>query len=495
MDICKAVCNLNNCAKTLYKDKIARGDGFYFYSGNSAEKLKEIILSVAPRGKIVSLFGKNSFSEKGTEFTSAVNAAGAKAYNVVVDDSYDFVKAAGDVLRAPEDVRLIVAADNHVLSLAQYCAKLAGVPLVCFVRDFNLDGILSPHIFIANGNATDCIKTEIRRHVVIDSDAIAARRAELALSYLDTESKIPALADYRICCVLKGERADKDAYAVARQAIIDVFGIFAHKKEEMPTLLIYNGLLSELANAAAHGKLFDFSALNQAELLLGGKNSISPDLKLRLFSGISGVYYALFCGDYEKLLCFPDYISRAEKIAEMTGTDAGQYLEGLKKQAVVFDRKKDAVAMLKERLKGEIVSQNLAASKISAAFYALSGADAATPNLPFEKYAAATGNSGLFNKSDANSLNKSAENSEKFRETDGEKESNKKIAKYKNSNVDIGKSGIVAASKDISDKRFSNEKRNADYKNIALAIKHCGDLPFGINGMSVARESGVTEYL
>ena len=307
-------------------------------------------------------------------------------------------------------------------------------------------------------------------------DAVCSRAETLSSSPLSCDSSSP---------VSTHDAAQR--IAVARQAIIDVFGIFAHKKEEMPTLLIYNGLLSELANAAAHGKLFDFSALNQAELLLGGKNSISPDLKLRLFSGISGVYYALFCGDYEKLLCFPDYISRAEKIAEMTGTDAGQYLEGLKKQAVVFDRKKDAVAMLKERLKGEIVSQNLAASKISAAFYALSGADAATPNLLFEKYAAATGNPGLFNKS--------AENSEKFRETDGEKESNKKIAKDKNSNVDIGKSGIVAASEDISDKRFSDEKRNADYKNIALAIKHCGDLPFGINGMSVARESGVTEYL
>lgn len=38
-------------------------------------------------------------------------------------------------------------------------------------------------------------------------------------------------------------------------------------------------------------------------------------------------------------------------------------------------------------------------------------------------------------------------------------------------------------------------KGGADEKEAAFAVKHCGDLPFGINGITLAREEGFTEYL
>ena len=45
----------------------------------------------------------------------------------------------------------------------------------------------------------------------------------------------------------------------------------------------------------------------------------------------------------------------------------------------------------------------------------------------------------------------------------------------------------------LGGKKLSESDRNSS--NFVFAIKHCGNLPFGFNGMSLLSEKGVTEFL
>lgn len=399
---------LNECAAKLYSGKVARGDSFTFSMGNAQLKLNQLIADIAPQGKVLLLHSKDSFIEYGKDCSIAVRDAGAKAHNVVVQDGYEFIKAAADVTNAPEDVRVIVACDRKLLELGAYFAKLRGITLVFIQRGLLTDGVLSPHIFIKNGDKLDVFRAEIKRHIIIDENSFTMDKA--ARAYLDIESKIAALADYRISCSLNGTRAAKDAYSLAREAIISVYGIFQTDRQNMPAQLLYYGFLIELANACSRGKLFDFCALNLAErVLLGGKSG--DGLKLRMYSAISGIYYALVCGEYDKITYYPDYLARADVICDSLCVDRGIITDGLKRQTDLLCRHSRKIKIIMERLKSELISQNTAVSAVSSAYYALGG--------------------------------------------------------------DGGAEESVAA----------------------FAVKHCGDLPFGINGISLARERGITEFL
>lgn len=411
MDITAVTALLNEQARALYRGKIARGDGFLFYSGNAAEKFKEVLLSAAPCGKVLLLFDKSGFAAMGKILSAAAESAGCKPFCVVVEEGYDFIKAASGALCAPEEIRLVAVCGRSMLKLGAYCARIRGVPLAVIQTSVNTCGVLSPHVFFKNGDKPDVFRAEIKRHIIFDEDAIAASAAaDTAEAYLDTESRIPALTDYRIACVIKGERAAKEEYSLAREAILAVYNIFGHGKEDRAALLLYNGMLSELANAGARGKLFDFSALSLAdEMFFGGR--AGGGLKLRMYSVISGIYYLYFDGKFDKITEYPDYLARADEISARTGTDKGVILSGLRKQAAVLNKSAKKIRDIKDRLKAEIISQNASASAVSAAYYALGG------------------------------------------------------------------------------------KGGADEKEAALAVKHCGDLPFGINGITLAREEGFTEYL
>ena len=80
MDITAVTALLNERARALYRGKIARGDGFFFYSGNAAEKFKEVLLSAAPCGKVLLLFDKSGFAAMGFPLRRKVRGANLFAW-------------------------------------------------------------------------------------------------------------------------------------------------------------------------------------------------------------------------------------------------------------------------------------------------------------------------------------------------------------------------------------------------------------------------------
>lgn len=372
MEINEAIKKLNVETEKVYAGKVARADFAYFYCGDAKEKLKEVLSVAAPFGKAVLLYTEKTFMQEGVAFTETIKAAGCKPYNVVTSADFDIVKAAGALLRAPEDTRVIITVDYSLIPLASYTAKLAGVPLVYIMRDFCFEGLLSPRVYLQNGGFADYFKTAQKRHVIIDFNAVL-RGGNAGEAYVALMSNLPALADYRAACAVKREKTDRAAYSLARTAFVSALSLFSFPEEERKETLLYNCLLSEIANAACGGKLFDFSAVRCAERLLCGEKRCSPQTRFKLFSGVCGIYYLYCCGEYEKILSFPDYSARAQAIARETGLNEGQFVSGLKKQLAVLNKNENIAQTLKERLKDEIKGYNSAVNKIRSAYYVLGG--------------------------------------------------------------------------------------------------------------------------
>ncbi len=419
-----------------------------FYQGETKKKLYETVSSLAPQGVVVALFSENGNEETAKDITEGLRGARSKILSVKIPEKTDAVRAVASVLRAAEDARLIVATEYSLIPLARYAAKISGLTLVYVMRTAETDGLLSPRLFLKNGNRTDCFFSDARTRVIIDIDKICAVESfgesggekggkekgvsaaeEAAFTekriaaplFAKLAGKIPALADYRARLLATGEKPNAEAYGLLREAVKDGYIAYTKKDREILPSLIYDSLLGEIADFLSDGELCSFSALRFAEFLLAGEKRLPAYLVLELYARISGVYALYTSPLAEGLLEISDYRARAHELAEMTGTDEGVFLKGLLKQTEILNRYGENADNITDKLFEELSKQNASASSVRSTFVAYG------------------------------------------KEVSG------------------GKTGD-------SETRISEEK-------LKKAIKLAGDSPFGINAMSFAREKGVTEFI
>ncbi len=419
-----------------------------FYQGETKKKLYEIASSLAPHGVVVALTTENGNEETAKDVTEGLRGACSKILSVKIPEKTDAVRAAASVLRAAEDARLIVTAEYSLIPLARYAAKISGLTFVYVMRTWETDGLLSPRLFLKNGNRTDCFFSDARTRVIIDIDKICAgeslgesggekvgkeKNASSAEGAAFTEKriaaplfarlagKIPALADYRARLLATGEKPNAEAYGLLREAVKDGYIAYTKKDREILPSLIYDSLLGEIADFLSDGELCSFSALRFAEFLLAGEKRLPADLILELYARISGVYALYTSPLAEGLLEIPDYRERAHELAEMTGTDEGVFLKGLLKQTEILNRYGENADNITDKLFEELSKQNASASSVRSTF--------------------------------------------------------------------------VAYGKEVSGGKTDDSKTCVSEEKLKKAIKLAGDSPFGINAMSFAREKGVTEFI
>lgn len=419
-----------------------------FYQGETKKKLYEIASSLAPQGVVVALTTENGNEETTKDVTEGLRGACSKILSVKIPEKTDAVRAAASVLRAAEDARLIVTAEYSLIPLARYAAKISGLTFVYVMRTGETDGLLSPRLFLKNGNRTDCFFSDARTRVIIDTDKICAgesfcesggekggkdKNASSAEETAFTEKriaaplfaklagKIPALADYRARLLATGEKPNAEAYGLLREAVKDGYIAYTKKDREILPSLIYDSLLGEIADFLSDGELCSFSALRFAEFLLAGEKRLSADLILELYARISGVYALYTSPLAEGLLEIPDYRARAHELAEMTGTDEGVFLKGLLKQTEILNRYGENADNITDKLFEELSKQNASASSVRSTF--------------------------------------------------------------------------VAYGKEVSGGETGDSETRLSEEKLKKAIKLAGDSPFGINAMSFAREKGVTEFI
>ena len=421
---------LNLTASSVYEKK---GSPFFFYQGEASSTLKSVIRSVAPYGKIIVLYTRKSYLKRGTAFAEALSGVCSKVLGAIVSGETDVVKAASQILRAPEDVRAVVTSDYSLNPLAAYVAKVAKVPYIYIMLTPQTEGLLSPHVFLKNGSGADCVSVNVKRHIIIDvneiektsvipaSGKIPQRRVGAAELFITAESKIPALADYRAYLSVSAEKPQTEAYNLLRESVKDAYNAFNKREKEIIPSLIYDCLSAELANALSGGRLCDFSALRFAEFLLSGEKRLPPEEILELYCRISGIYAVFSSGLFENLMSVPDYRERAHVLSDKTGADVHDFAKGLLSQTADLSAKELNAENFIKRLSSELGKQNESAGKIRSSYTAFGG-------------------------------------------------------------------------KTVTE-RYGEEKAKKRIEEINSAIKLCGDSPFGVNAMSLAREKGVTEYI
>lgn len=425
-----------------------------FYRGESEKRLNEVASSFAPSGAVVALFSENAGEELVKKTVEALRGACLKILTVKVSEKKDAVSAAAEILCAAEDARLIVAAEYSLVTLAKYAAKISGLPLVYLMRTAETDGLLSPRLFLKNGNRTDCFFADAKIRIIIDDEAMTAscgREEKKASAELFAKlmSKIPALADYRARLSLYKSEPNAKAYGLLRSAVKEGYTAFAKKEKEAFPVLIYNSFAAEIADLLSGGELCSYSALRFAEFLLAGEKRLSAADILALYTRISGVY-ALYTSPLANgLLDIPDYRERAHELATLTKTDETIFLEGLLMQDKLFEDSGDDSENLTDALAEELKKQNASAVSVRSTFIAYSHFGSAREDNSGEKR---TGAEKLV------------------------------AAECENG---FGAEKHTAA----------GEKSGIEESRLKLAIKLAGDSPFAPNAMSFAREKGVTELI
>lgn len=385
----------NSCKETPNLFSLVR-----FSEGDTKKKLYETASSLSPDGAVVVLFTENAEKKTVKDVTDGLRGACAKILSVKIPAETDVVRAAAGVLRVSEDARLIIAAEYSLVPLARYVSKISSLPFVYVMRTADIDGILSPRLFLKNGKRTDCFFADAVSRIIIDAekiftpnektqDAALYEKKASALLFAKLAGKIPALADYRARIYASGTKPETKAYELLREAVKDGYTAFTKKEKEILPSLIYDSFLAEIADLLSGGELYSLSALRFAEFLLAGEKRLSAAEILELYSRISGVYALYTSPLAEGLLEIPDYRARAHALAEMTGTDEGVFLKGFVKQSEKLNDSGINAENITDKLFEELKKQNVSASSVRSTFSAYGKDEKGKSEIPEEKMRAA----------------------------------------------------------------------------------------------------------
>jgi hypothetical protein len=127
---------------------------------------------------------------------------------------------------------------------------------------------------IKNGTKLDQFKINPLKIIIFDKSIVEFSEDLPSKLYAYNISKLSALYDYRINSALSIKRELKQAYSLARQAILDTFNVFSCRQTEILDKLIHAHFVLNYANGLTGGELFACSsALISAKLY--GKSDLA----------------------------------------------------------------------------------------------------------------------------------------------------------------------------------------------------------------------------
>ncbi len=306
---------LNSTIKTISQK---RGKPFFdvdFWSGEFLTALPKMTNKLIPSSKVAVLFSKATYQTHAKQLTEKFKQNGNSIISVVMPDDFeDSLANYSEIFNLAEDVRLIVTLDEKFYSISKYFATIRQIDCLLVVRNLNCYGILAPEITIKKDECLEEVKISARGHILFDYNDIKKSTNSLANAYAFIVSHTLALVDYRINAFLTGVEVEKNAYYLASQAIINTYSIFSLKKEEFFNLLVENFFNIELANLFSYNNFYkSFSSRFVAKQ--GDFNDYSASL-LKTSTLIAKIYNLLCSDKYDKLLEYPDYLSRADFISK-----------------------------------------------------------------------------------------------------------------------------------------------------------------------------------
>ena len=381
-----------------------------FYDGDFIETVLFLCKNLTPSAKVVIFSTATSFSVFGEELNVRLNGQRNKTLNFIIDENQNVdLSLAKNLINFSDDVRAIIVSDLKLVKLAEYVCSIKNIPLILRLDKMLDDGVLNNRIHVYNGEAVDYVRVSVQRHIVIDLESIQ-KSDNRASCYAQIMSRAVSLLDYRIKTCFKDFVADRFAYELVKQTVLDIFNVFKYSYTKQAEVLVCGLLRIEFANILTSGELDDFSAIKGACYLYG-----STQLTMDGIGVLLGLYELGYSDKYDKSLNVVDYNQIALDIKDKGYFGETEILKSLLKRSKNFAKYKKDLSTISNLLISEIQGLKQSFNKMEKTYYALGG------------------------------------------------------------------------------KALSETEKTS--KQFFFAIKHCGDLPFGFNGMSLLSEKGITETI
>ena len=343
-----------------------------FWSGESISVLSLVAKKILPFSKVAVLYSKASYTECGLLLSEKLKQNGNSVIHVVLPDNFtNSVESYSDIFNLPEDVRLIIAIDSKFFSLAKYFASLRQIDCALAVNNLNCFGVLSPSLTLRNGNSLDEVKISANLHIIFDYKKIEQSKDCYKDAYAFLVSHALALVDLRFNALILGEKINSSAYSLASKSIVTAYSLFTNKREDFYNILTESLFSLELANLFADNKLYQsFSSKFVADNL---KMSSYAENLLTASCLIAKLYGLYFSDKYNKILTYPDYVTRAEFIANTLSVTHAYALEKLLSNCNIINQLSYSQLSSVKKLSKDVISFIECSSNMKSTFTALGG--------------------------------------------------------------------------------------------------------------------------
>lgn len=341
-----------------------------FSCGNRYELLTETLKEVAPFLKGAYLSTKGEFQKEGLRLKNAVEKAGSKLINFIVEEEIeDSVEFMSKFFNLPEDTRFVIYSDTRLNVVASYFASVKQIPVIFIPSSLCTSDFALSEVKIRDGRHVDVVRLSVSRYVLIDFAYIKNSTASLAYAHL--MSGLAQLVEYRINGVISNKPLDKFSYDLMREAVIDGFKIVSISPEERALHLLYNNIRKDLADGFIKNAYSFSSSAKEGYRLLKDykKNQVfyEFDMSLKVLA-LLNIYL-----EKGAVYNVPDYNERSIALNKITGIDQTHFLKNFMLQRALLKKKEGTLQTVIDGLYEEVKSFNQKKAKIFNTYLALGG--------------------------------------------------------------------------------------------------------------------------
>lgn len=362
---------LNKISLETETEKKNKADYFCrFYFGDKTKLLFATIKTLAYGEKVAFICSKENAIESKKLVSIAGIGTKCQIIGCMVDVSANKTACTSNniekISSAIGGVKVIIALDDRLFNLATYVAMINAIPLVLVPDKIGFEDILCSTLFIKENYSYKRAKVKAIRYVILDKNVID--NADIQGIFYRLISLRANAIDYRISCLLRGENEDERAIELLKSATVNAYPVFTTEGKWKIEELIFLKFLAELSNIASNGEMEKNSAVKITEEILKMRGYYGESVSKSIFSKIIGVYDLYFCGKYDGILEVPDYLERADRLSDISGCVATEFLKNFLTQRNAIEEKKKQLSILRRSLKTAVAEQKKFADRMTTLF-------------------------------------------------------------------------------------------------------------------------------
>ncbi|MBQ8196856.1 MAG: hypothetical protein IJZ73_02215 [Clostridia bacterium] len=267
---------LNNLAGALRYPR--KNEGCVFYQGSIEEQVSIIAQKIVPYGKVALFYTKSTFEKIGRKVSACLKKQSIKIVNVLLPKKIKSVASCLEVFNLPEDVRMVFAFDKELFDVAKYFCAINGLQCGLVIKNPNFFNSLSNKILANVGTSPEYVDAFTIKHVILADELFDSNDSYNGYLYARLVSGLSFIVDYRISSTLKRKPINKRAFNLIKSGVTGGLSVMKYSLSERKTALIYFNLILEIANVLSLGEIINGGAMCYSERLFNALNGIDDGI-------------------------------------------------------------------------------------------------------------------------------------------------------------------------------------------------------------------------